>query len=243
MNPVLAHMLQTGDASDDPVLAERGDGFSHLQPASVERLTAFLAEHKPEATLEVGMACGVSTLAICDALAALDGGRLERLHTAIDPHQASEYGDVGVTNLKRAGHEARVRLLRQRSDAALPQLIAQGHRVQFALVDGCHLFDVCLADLHLTDQLLDVGGVVAVDDLWMPSVRSAVSFFLRNRAYRLRWVAGPRLSTGARWRRLRRRAWQRPWLGQWKLKALPEQLVFLEKTGADFRLWDHHRSF
>lgn len=40
-----------------------------------------------------------------------------------------------------------------------------------------------LVDFYLSDQVLALGGLMVFDDLWMPSIRSVISFIERNRAY------------------------------------------------------------
>ena len=128
-------------------------------------------------TLETGMAYGLSTLAICEALAP-DGS-----HIAIDPHQSTDWRSIGMLNVGRAGFSDRVRLVEARSDEALPRLLDEGVRIDFALIDGLHLFDATLVDFFLIDRMLDVGGVVVFHDTWMPAVAQAVAFVRANRAY------------------------------------------------------------
>jgi SAM-dependent methyltransferase/predicted O-methyltransferase YrrM len=130
-------------------------------------------------TLETGMAYGLSTLAICSVHAE----RGEGSHIAIDPHQSSDWGSIGVLNLRRAGVEGRVRVIEARSDEALPRLRDEGVRLDFALIDGLHLFDATLVDFFFVDRMLDVGGVVVFHDTWMPAVAQAAAFVRANRAY------------------------------------------------------------
>jgi predicted O-methyltransferase YrrM len=130
-------------------------------------------------TLETGMAFGLSTLAICAVHAERDDGS----HIAIDPHQSTDWGGIGILNLKRAGLEQRARVIEARSDEALPRLRDEGLRIDFALIDGLHLFDTTLVDFFHADRMLDPGGVVVFHDTWMPAVGQAVAFVRANRAY------------------------------------------------------------
>jgi predicted O-methyltransferase YrrM len=130
-------------------------------------------------TLETGMAYGLSTLAICSVHAE----RGEGSHIAIDPHQSSDWGSIGVLNLHRAGLEQLARVIEARSDEALPRLRDEGVRIDFALIDGLHLFDVTLVDFFHADRMLDVGGVLVFHDTWMPGVAQAVGYVRANRAY------------------------------------------------------------
>ncbi|OPZ84657.1 MAG: O-methyltransferase [bacterium ADurb.Bin429] len=138
---------------------------------------------KPDTTLEIGMAYGVSTLFICQALRENGHGR----HIVIDPYQTTPNGwkSIGLLNLERAGMRELVTFHEDSSHAALPRVLAEGTRVQMAFIDGSHRFADVLLDLYFTDKLLDVGGCMVFDDLWFVPVRKALAFALRNMPYRL----------------------------------------------------------
>jgi predicted O-methyltransferase YrrM/SAM-dependent methyltransferase len=164
---------------------EAADGtFRDAFPAALPRFHAqeierLVREMRLTRTLETGMAYGLSTLAICSVHAERgDGG-----HIAIDPHQSTDWGGIGVLNVRRAGVEERVRVIESRSDEALPRLRDEGVRIDFALIDGLHLFDATLVDFFHADRMLDVGGIVVFHDTWMPAVAQAVAFVRANRAY------------------------------------------------------------
>jgi predicted O-methyltransferase YrrM len=130
-------------------------------------------------TLETGMAYGLSTLAICGVHEARGEGE----HIAIDPHQSSDWRGIGLLNLDRAGLGSRARVIEARSDEALPRLRDEGVRLDFALIDGLHLFDTTLVDFFHADRMLDVGGVVVFHDTWMPAIAQVADFVRTNRAY------------------------------------------------------------
>ena len=130
-------------------------------------------------TLETGMAYGLSTLAICG----VHEERGEGEHVAIDPHQSTDWRSIGVLNLERAGLDRRARVIEARSDEALPRLRDEGLRIDFALIDGLHLFDAALVDFFHADRMLDPGGVVVFHDTWMPAIAQAAEFVRTNRAY------------------------------------------------------------
>jgi len=172
--PLLEQIYETGEVED-----EHGERHPS-RPTSIAReeahaLARCVRDHGAARTLEVGMAYGLSTL----ALAGAHGGA----HVAIDPFQRSDWRSIGILNVARAGLDARVRVIERRSDEALADLAARGERFDLAFVDGLHLFDATLVDFHFADRLLDVGGRVALHDLWMPSIRAAVDFIAANRAY------------------------------------------------------------
>lgn len=133
----------------------------------------------PAVTIEVGMANGLSTLFIAQALRDNGVGR----HIAIDPFQSTDWQNAGRALIKRAELESLVELRETYSHRALPELEREGVRTQFAFIDGSHLFDYALSDFLCVDRILDVGGLIAFDDSDWPSVRQAIRFVLANRKY------------------------------------------------------------
>jgi predicted O-methyltransferase YrrM len=186
------------------------DAFPAALPeAHADELARLVREGGHTRTLETGMAFGLSTLAICGVHA----DRGEGSHVAIDPYQSTDWRGIGALNLERAGVADRARVIEARSDEALPQLQAEGTRLDFALIDGLHLFDATLVDFFHIDRMLDVDGVVVFHDTWMPAVAQAVAFVLANRAYE-----------------------RVPGAGDAAMAAL-------RKLGEDDRAWDFHRDF
>src|SRR3954470_17960020 len=150
-----------------------------LPRAHAQAIEALVREHGLKSTLETGMAYGLSTLAICG----VHEQRGEGSHVAIDPYQSRDWRGIGVLNLERAGLSSRARVIEARSDEALPRLRDEGLRIDFALIDGLHLFDATLVDFFHADRMLDVGGVVVFHDTWMPAIAQTAEFVRMNRSY------------------------------------------------------------
>ena len=136
---------------------------------------------RPHRTLEVGLANGFSTLHIAQALEDNQLGA----HTAIDPFQSSDWDDVGLVSLQRAGLAKWVEHDPRPSHAALPAFEADDQKIQFAFVDGSHLFEYVMADFLGIDRILSVGGLIAFDDSDWPAVTSVIRFAITNRAYQV----------------------------------------------------------
>jgi predicted O-methyltransferase YrrM len=135
-------------------------------------------------TLEVGLGYAISTLFICEALLE-NGGEIG--HVAVDAYQFESlpghrtlYGGVGVANLEKAGVRDLVELHVERSETALPRLLAEGRSFDLAFIDGNHRFEGVLLDLVHCGKLLRPGGVIFADDLQLPAVRRAASFCVSN---------------------------------------------------------------
>ena len=152
MNEVIDQIVKTGRVTD-----AEGEVYEPVSAVSLESgglLYDFVRRVKPTSTLETGMAYGMSTLFICKALQ--DNG--QGCHAAIDPFQACEFKSVGVLNVERAGLSHRFRLHQAASDVVLPQLCAEGRTLDFAFVDGWHLFDFTLVGKALRATALNRTG-------------------------------------------------------------------------------------
>jgi predicted O-methyltransferase YrrM len=172
---LLEQIYASGKVEDGS--GEALDAFPHALPREhTEELIRLVREEGARDTLETGMAYGISTIAIA-------GVHDDSKHIAIDPYQSSDWRGVGILNVQRAGLADRVRVIEERSDAALPQLVAEGVELDLALIDGSHLFDYTLVDFFHADRMLRTGGVVVFHDTWMPAVRQAASFVIENRDY------------------------------------------------------------
>ena len=135
-------------------------------------------------TVETGLGFAVSTLFICEGLLA-NGGEIR--HVAIDPFQfetppgsPTTYAGVGVATLKEAGVRNLVELHVERSETALPRLLAEGRTFDLAFVDGNHRFEGVFLDLLYCGRLVRPHAVVFADDAQLPAVRRAISFFVAN---------------------------------------------------------------
>ena len=92
-------------------------------------------------------------------------------------------------------------------------MVKQGRRAQYVYIDGSHLFDDTLSDFCLSDQLVDQGGMIMLDDLWMPAVQRVVDFVRTNM----------------------------PWYERVDLGC--DNLGGFRKIGSDARTWDHFENF
>ena len=103
-------------------------------------------------------------------------------HVAVDPVQtAAEWMDsAALLVFERAGIRERVRLIEKRSEVALPELWTGGERYDFAFVDGAHWFENVFIDLVFLARMVEPGGLIVVDDTWMPAIRTAVSYAAGN---------------------------------------------------------------
>ena len=135
--------------------------------------------------VEVGLAYASSALAIGEALVAV--GAPHPRHVVIDPFQERDWRNVGLELLRSAGLDSIVELMTDRSSIALPRLMVEELSADAAFVDGSHRFHEVFVDLYFLRHIVRPGGLIVVDDAWMPSVRTAVRYFEEN----LGWVVLP----------------------------------------------------
>jgi predicted O-methyltransferase YrrM len=169
-----------------------------LAPHSIEledgrALRDLAIAEEAERTIEVGLALGMSALFFVEAVSER-GGR----HVAIDPFQAESWNGAGLRTLREAGVGEVVEVIEEESQIALPRLVAEGRGFDFAFVDGDHRFEGAFLDIYFMTRLVRPGGLVVVDDMWLPAVRTAVAYGERNLGLELEPEALP---DGFRWRR------------------------------------------
>jgi predicted O-methyltransferase YrrM len=191
INTVLEEIYTTGKVLDRdgtpkdafPVSLSRNDG---------ETLHDAVTLTNSRRTLEVGLAYGISSLHILQALQENGGGA----HTAIDPYQQKWWNGIGALNVERAGLQNMFRCIIEPSYMVLPRLLGENERYDFVFIDGNHRFEFSLLDFFYADRLLQPGGHIMLHDTWMPSIRKLFSFIDTNRrgCYRLdsRFCGGSR---------------------------------------------------
>lgn len=179
MNPVLQEILETGEVTDG---TRRYPLTFHMDESGGELLARTIERLRPTNTLEVGMAFGLSTLYICEALSRLPG---PCRHIAIDPFQHSDWYGVGLSNVRRAGFDRFLEFHDEGSEYVLPRLARDRHLLDFALIDGLHRFDQALVEFYYIDRMLRVGGVVVFDDANSAAVNKVVRHVLTYGNYRV----------------------------------------------------------
>lgn len=164
---------------DGPSMVRRPGDFDQVSiPASdADVLRDWLVAERAEVVIEIGLAYGASALAIAEGLIvneAVDGA-----HLIIDAFQ-DQFSDTGWNLLVSAGLEGLCSLERERSQLALPRLVAGGFVADAAFVDGSHVFHNVFVDLVFLGDLVRPGGLVVLDDCDWPAVATAANYFEVN---------------------------------------------------------------
>jgi predicted O-methyltransferase YrrM len=176
--PVVGEMLTTGSV-------RRKDGtqvdiHSNISSDFAEALFDLVVQRKPKVIVEIGMAFGLSTLAM---LAGQQAAGIEGRVISIDPKQTDWWGSSGIEAVERAGYAGRHELIEDYDYSALPVLLASGLRADLGYIDGWHTFDHAFLDWWYLDKLVDVGGVIGFNDCSYPAVDRVISFVETHRDY------------------------------------------------------------
>ena len=165
---------------------------------------------------------------------------------AIDPRQTSHWKSIGRFALARAGLERVVRLCEEPAHVVLPRRLAGGERYTLAFIDGWHMLDFVMVEAFYCDLMLEVGGILALHDLWMPALQHFASFWLANRAYEPVTVHGGVFSTAPRPSPARVVGDLRGAPALFRERIAPyvdQSVLLLRKTGEDRRAWDEFREY
>lgn len=140
----------------------------------------FLKKHPADVVIEIGMAYGVSSLAILTALEENGRGKL----ISIDPYPGFEPVRLSaLASIEKSGLAHRHAHVHMESEFALPKLISEGVQADFVYIDGHHGFDHAFVDLFFCDRIIPVGGTIAFDDTQWRSVHRVVRYLKNHRHY------------------------------------------------------------
>ena len=148
-----------------------------LPAGDCDVLRDLIVEERPRVVIEIGLAFGSSALAIAEALVTHDGPGAS--HMIIDAYQ-DHFDNVGWETIVSAGLGDLCMLIPERSQLALPRLLAEGVVADAAFVDGSHIFHNVFVDLYFLRELVRPGGLIVLDDCQWPSVATAVRYFEVN---------------------------------------------------------------
>ncbi|MDP4285495.1 MAG: class I SAM-dependent methyltransferase [Bacteroidota bacterium] len=146
---------------------------SHTSRGQGIFLQGIFDQVKPKKTLEIGMAFGISSLFILEKHREYD--HPNKSHIIIEPYP---WKGIAEYNFAKAGLFELTDIYYKKSYEILPGLVAENIRIQYAYVDTIKLFDNVMQDIFFIDKMLDVGGVIILDDCggsW-PGIQKAARF-------------------------------------------------------------------
>lgn len=128
---------------------------------------------KPKKSLEVGLAMGISAMCLLDKHK--EAGNSEKCHIIIEPYN---WENIAEHNIEKTGLLKYADIRYKKSDFVLTELFHTGHRIQLAYVDTTKVMDIVMQDFYFIDKILDVNGVIILDDCggsW-PGVQKVARF-------------------------------------------------------------------
>jgi hypothetical protein len=131
-----------------------------------------LLETKAPNTLEIGLGCGGSALVFTQTHK--DLGDAARSSTLQLMHFKMNFDGAGLLAIERAGLNQYLNFREERSSLALPALLREQRKFGLIYVDGSHSFDEVFVDLYFSVRLLEVGGIVLLDDSSDHDVRNVI---------------------------------------------------------------------
>jgi predicted O-methyltransferase YrrM len=135
-----------------------------------EYLFNLVKNNRLRSAIEIGCAYGVSSLYICEALKNNSGHCV-----IIDPSQSRDWHNIGINNLRKAGCDC-FDCIEQPSELALPDLLREGRKFDFAFIDGWHTMDHVLLDFFYIDRMLDIGGLIVLHDSNLKGIEKAARY-------------------------------------------------------------------
>ena len=144
---------------------------SETSKEQCEFLQQLIQQHKFKSSIEIGFAFGMSTLAIAEEVAK-NGGK----HVVIDKFQNAYWEGHGLDLIEQAGYAEQVEFLEEYCYLALPQLLMQNQKFDFAYVDSTKQLDWLMMNFFYLDKLLAVNGIITFDDLCFSSIKQLIRY-------------------------------------------------------------------
>jgi predicted O-methyltransferase YrrM len=152
----------------------QGERHVSVSKAEGKFMHQWIQEHQLRATLEIGLAYGVSAICMMSAH--------QEMHTCMDPFQQESYQNAGLENIESFGYQDRLLFYEDFSHNVLPKLHAEKKKYDFIFIDGSHDFDSILVDFYYANLLLSQNGYILFHDSWMRSTQLVASYIRHNRS-------------------------------------------------------------
>ena len=141
--------------------------------------------------LEIGSYAGISLIHLVKAIPNSIGYGIDMWENYNEVNLLENMDNLKVEssfyrNVERAGMKDRVFGIKSKSTDKLVEYIKTGFRADFIYVDGSHMLLDCYSDLVLSWEILERGGILAIDDYYykimdemLKSPHEAVNHFLK----------------------------------------------------------------
>jgi len=154
-----------------------------LDPDGGESLQKFVQNENPQKVIEIGLGYGFAALNVFAAKELSEKSDFRFI--TIDPNQDSRFSNIGLQLLREVRVFGRAEFHKEPSEIVLPRLIVAKEKADFAVVDGNHRFEHVFVDLFYLGRILEGGSLIFLDDMQLPGIKKAVSFFVRNLEWKI----------------------------------------------------------
>jgi len=168
--------------AEGQVVGKSGEARQIIGGSTINNLLAIqeiMNQIKPVATMEIGMAYGISTLLFALKHEELSGNPKNQ-HYSIDPFQISHWDSCGLGLLEREGLANYINYFESFSSIQLPKWVESGVNFDLIYIDGSHLFEDVFIDYYYCSQLLNANGMMLFDDCRDPHVLKVIKFIKNN---------------------------------------------------------------
>jgi hypothetical protein len=139
----------------------------------------YIADLPASGWTSVESGCGYSTVVLANTFGT---------HICVNPDLASNR--LVRDFVERHAGATGLRHVEQSSDQGLPGLVAEGTRVDLALIDGNHSHPFPLLDFHYMDLMLAPGGRLLIDNTEIEAVQELTGYLEMEAAYDLERLIG-----------------------------------------------------
>jgi predicted O-methyltransferase YrrM len=167
------------------VVIDADDRVTALAPEKTSYLLELALTRKPARVLEIGLGWGFSA-------AGLQSLGCVRQHVIVEFDVGSARATQAERNVRAmTTHPESLEFCWGESDRVLPRLCDRGEQFDLIFIDGGHRYDDVFVDFHYSRRLAAAGASVVLDDTWLPSVRTVVSWVESNLADQWRRLQAP----------------------------------------------------
>lgn len=171
MNKLLKEIFETKIYNNSR--GERVEVHSETNEEQCQFLQKIIQEHQCKTTLEIGLAYGMSALAMVEEVAKNNG-----THIVVEVGQ-KYWGNNGLDLLEQTGYMDSIRYIEEYSYNALPKLLAEGTELDLAYIDSTKLMDYLMVDYFYIDKMLKIGGFLIFDDVTFSSIRQLMRYLVQ----------------------------------------------------------------
>jgi len=141
-----------------------------------EFIALFIKKNKPMSIIECGFGYGLSSLWLNSTEHKI------KKHYIIDPYFKSLSFNF-LSPYKLIIEQSNVDFIDKKTSQQF--LASFKGKVDLIFLDAEELFDSFITDMHFSTKIIKVGGHIIVRNVWNPSVRKGLMFFIKNLSYSL----------------------------------------------------------